>query len=77
MKIVDTHIDSRNVGPCKGDGPRGHGEAAGGQIPLTGKSKENHEGVVPGLFEDFLRLLGRDGCHPRPLVPREGYGPPG
>ncbi len=50
----------------------GHGEAAGGQIPLTGKSKENHEGVVPGLFEDFLRLLDRDGCHPRPLVPQNG-----
>ncbi len=48
----------------------GHGAAAGGQIPLAGKNKENHAGVVPGLFDDFLRLLGRNGCHPRPLVPQ-------
>ncbi|MEW6349816.1 MAG: DHH family phosphoesterase [Thermodesulfobacteriota bacterium] len=46
----------------------GHGEAAGGQIPLTGKNRENNSELVHGLFEDFLGLIGREGCHPRPLV---------
>jgi nanoRNase/pAp phosphatase (c-di-AMP/oligoRNAs hydrolase) len=46
----------------------GHGEAAGGQIPLTERHIEHAAELSARLVEDFLRRIGKDGCHPRPLV---------
>jgi len=46
----------------------GHSRMAGGQIPLGGMSAEEQARLPERLVCKFLKIMGRDGVHPRPLV---------
>ncbi len=46
----------------------GHNESAGGQVSLTGKTRENSEELSAKIIEDFLNIMSKNSCHKRPLV---------
>ncbi len=46
----------------------GHSEMAAGQIPLEDLSEEDKDELARELVRRFLKLIGRQGSHPRPLV---------
>jgi nanoRNase/pAp phosphatase (c-di-AMP/oligoRNAs hydrolase) len=49
----------------------GHREMAGGQVPLNGVSEPETEKLASELIDKFLRLIDRQGVHPKPLVRRQ------
>ena len=54
---------------CAGKGPAGgHREMAGAQISLDGMSKAEVRRLVETIVEEFLKLIDREGIHPKPLV---------
>ena len=50
----------------------GHRELAGGYVPLNGMSEPETADLAQKFSQRFLHLIGRESCHARPLVEREG-----
>jgi nanoRNase/pAp phosphatase (c-di-AMP/oligoRNAs hydrolase) len=46
----------------------GHREMAGGQVPLDGMTNAERRYLAQTLVEKLLKLIDREGVHPKPLV---------
>jgi len=49
----------------------GHRELAGGYVPLNGMEEAEIADLANKFSERFLHLIGKEGCHGRPLVGHE------
>lgn len=50
----------------------GHKEMAGGQIPLCGRPEDEKKELPSKLILRFLKLMGRDTVHPKPVAELPG-----
>ncbi|MCA1959430.1 MAG: DHH family phosphoesterase [Desulfomonile sp.] len=50
----------------------GHRELAGGYVPLNGMGDAEITDLANKFSERLLHLIGKEGCHGRPLVEQEG-----
>jgi nanoRNase/pAp phosphatase (c-di-AMP/oligoRNAs hydrolase) len=52
----------------------GHREMAGGQVPLTGMTDAERRGLTQIVVERLLKLIDREGVHPKSLVHTDPRG---